>query len=215
MAMIDEDDCAVCVPFDQEWIFTYGDLVTLLLCFFILLFSMCKMDVEKFKDVANSFKPLAAQSPYMNQGQDTLMQKLMEQIEESELAEETEINVEDRGLVVSFESRVFFEKDSAQLSEKGQQELAKFAKLLYFLPDKILVEGHTDNRPVENAISKWELSGARASNVAQFLVREGVPDKRITVKAYAGYKPRFRNDNPEQAELNNRVEVLVLPQEEG
>ena len=37
--MIDEEDCEVCVPFDQDWIFTYGDLVTLLLCFFILLFS--------------------------------------------------------------------------------------------------------------------------------------------------------------------------------
>ena len=30
--LIDEEDCEVCVPFDQEWIFTYGDLVTLLLC---------------------------------------------------------------------------------------------------------------------------------------------------------------------------------------
>ena len=32
MAMIDEEDCEVCIPFDQEWIFTYGDLVTLLMC---------------------------------------------------------------------------------------------------------------------------------------------------------------------------------------
>ena len=39
--LIDEDDCEVCVPFDQEWIFTYGDLVTLLLCFFhFALFNM-------------------------------------------------------------------------------------------------------------------------------------------------------------------------------
>ena len=45
--MIDEEDCEVCIPFEQEWIFTYGDLVTLLLCFFILLFSMCKTDIEK------------------------------------------------------------------------------------------------------------------------------------------------------------------------
>ena len=47
--LIDEDDCEVCVPFDQEWIFTYGDLVTLLLCFFILLFSTCTYETMKFK----------------------------------------------------------------------------------------------------------------------------------------------------------------------
>ena len=45
--MIDEEDCEICIPFEQEWIFTYGDLVTLLLCFFILLFSMCRTDVKK------------------------------------------------------------------------------------------------------------------------------------------------------------------------
>ena len=43
--MIDEEDCEVCKPFDQEWIFTYGDLVTLLFCFFVLLVSLCKTDV--------------------------------------------------------------------------------------------------------------------------------------------------------------------------
>ena len=55
--MIDEEDCEVCIPFDQEWIFTYGDLVTLLFCFFVLLFSMCVYETEKFKSVASSFKP--------------------------------------------------------------------------------------------------------------------------------------------------------------
>ena len=49
-------------------IFTYGDLVTLLLCFFILLFSMCKYEIEKFKSVAESFKPLPAGTPFMEEG---------------------------------------------------------------------------------------------------------------------------------------------------
>ena len=49
--MIDEEDCEVCKPFDQEWIFTYGDLVTLLFCFFVLLVSLCKTDVEKIKQI--------------------------------------------------------------------------------------------------------------------------------------------------------------------
>ena len=66
--LIDEEDCEVCVPFEQGWIFTYGDLVTLLLCFFILLFSTCKYETMKFKSLAASFKPLPAGTPFMNEG---------------------------------------------------------------------------------------------------------------------------------------------------
>ena len=61
--MIDEEDCEVCKPFDQEWIFTYGDLVTLLFCFFVLLVSLCKTDVEKIKQISASFKENPPGSP--------------------------------------------------------------------------------------------------------------------------------------------------------
>ena len=63
--MIDEEDCEVCVPFEQEWIFTYGDLVTLLLCFFILLFSMCRTDIEKSRQISESFKSMPPGSPFI------------------------------------------------------------------------------------------------------------------------------------------------------
>ncbi len=62
--MIDEEECEVCIPFDQEWIFTYGDLVTLLLCFFILLFSMCRTDVEKSKQIAQRQQNLMNQQRF-------------------------------------------------------------------------------------------------------------------------------------------------------
>ena len=69
--LIDEEDCEVCVPFDQEWIFTYGDLVTLLMCFFVLLFASCKYETEKFKSVASSFKPLPPGTPFISEGNDS------------------------------------------------------------------------------------------------------------------------------------------------
>ena len=76
--MIDEEECEVCIPFDQEWIFTYGDLVTLLLCFFILLFSMCRTDVEKSKQIAQSFKSMPPGSPFIFSGQSSNLEKLPE-----------------------------------------------------------------------------------------------------------------------------------------
>ncbi|MBF0287345.1 MAG: flagellar motor protein MotB [SAR324 cluster bacterium] len=212
--MIDEEDCEVCVEFDQEWIFTYGDLVTLLLCFFILLFSMCKMDVEKFKDVAQSFKPTPAGSPFLLEGNDAIVERISTVVENSEISEETTMRVEDHGVVVSFNARALFESGSSVLTEKAKTELSKFSKLLYFLPNKLLVEGHTDDAPLPQGMSHWQLSSARSSVVARHLITGGVDEKKITIKGYGKYRPQFQNNIPEQRVLNNRVEVIVVPEGE-
>lgn len=212
--MIDEEDCPVCEEFDQQWIFTYGDMVTLLLCFFILLFSMCKMDIEKFKDVADSFKPTPPGSPFLLEGNDAMIKKISQEIENSELSEEASVTVEDRGVVVSFNARTLFASGSSILTDKAKQELTKFSKLLYFLPNDLLVEGHTDNTQAPNRISNWELSAIRSSAVARHLILDGVDEKKITIKGYGEYSPAFLNSVSEQRVLNNRVEVIVVPEEE-
>ncbi|MBF0280479.1 MAG: OmpA family protein [SAR324 cluster bacterium] len=214
--MIDEDDCPVCEEFDQEWIFTYGDLVTLLLCFFILLFSMCKMDVEKFRDVAQSFKPTPAGSPFMLEGNDAIIKNINEQIESSEISEETVVTVEDRGVVISFNARALFASGSAELTDTAKKELAKFSKLWYSLPNNILVEGHTDNNidTLPKDTTFWQLSAVRSSVVARYLIEEGVDDRKVTIKGYGQYRPAFLNSIPEQREKNNRVEVIIVSEDQ-
>jgi len=214
--MIDEEDCPVCEEFDQAWIFTYGDLVTLLLCFFILLFSMCKMDIEKFKDVAQSFKPTPAGSPFMLEGNDAIIKNIAEQIESSELSEEAAVTVEDRGVVVSFNARALFASGSSELTEIAKKELGKFSKLWYSLPNKLLVEGHTDNNieTLPENMTFWKLSAFRSSAVARYLVDEGVDAAKVTIKGYGQYRPAFLNSIPEQQEKNNRVEIIMVSEEQ-
>lgn len=212
--LIDEDDCPVCEPFDQEWIFTYGDLVTLLLCFFILLFSFCRIDISKFREVANSFKPTPAGSPYVLEGRDSMVQEIQKEVQNTEIGDDASVTVRDKSVVVSFNARAFFEQDSYQLNEKARQELTKFAKLLFLLPNEIQVEGHSDNVPPTNGMSFWELSGLRASTVARFLIDEGLEPQKINVKGFGKYRPQFRNEFPEQRGMNNRVEVVILPTDE-
>ena len=210
--LIDEEDCEVCVPFDQEWIFTYGDLVTLLLCFFILLFSSCKYETMKFKSLAASFKPLPAGTPYMNEGKDSIVEQIAQQLEESELGDDASINVEEKGVVVSFKASAYFKTDSAKLNPKAVEEMARFSKLIFLLPNKIQIEGHTEKKPPENWDSTWELGGARASKVARFFIENGFDPTKITVKSFGATRPRFREASPSQRSLNNRVEVVVLPE---
>ena len=208
--MIDEEECEVCIPFDQEWIFTYGDLVTLLFCFFVLLFSMCVYETEKFKSVADSFKPLPAGTPFISEGRDSVVEDISKKVEESELGDDADVNVEEKGVVVSFRASTFFEANSTDLNAKGVEELTRFSKLIFLLPNRIQSEGHTNDSEPKNWSSNWELSGARAAKVARFFVENGMAPTKIIAKGFGSTRPKFSNDSPSKRKLNNRVEVIVL-----
>lgn len=203
-----------CEEFDQWWIFSYGDLMTLLLVFFILLFSFCKTDVEKFKSVAESFKPVPAGSPFFFEGRESVLEQLVRQIETSEISEEVFITIDPRGVVVSFRDTALFESGSAALTARAHKTLNRFVAYLFGLPNDILVEGHTDDRPIATGRfpSNWDLSSGRASTVARFFETEGVKGGRIRVLGYGQYRPRFRNDTPEKRALNRRIDVVIKPQ---
>ena len=209
--LIDEEDCEVCVPFDQEWIFTYGDLVTLLLCFFILLFASCVYETKKFKAVAESFKPLPPGSPFMQEGRDSVVDQIAKEVEQTELGDDTRVTVEEKGVVVSFAASATFEPGSAKLTPEATKEMARFSRLVFLLPNRLQVEGHTDNQPVQKWGSSWELSGARASRVARFFIDNGMDPKKLTVKGFGQTRPKFSNESPIQRRRNNRVEVIILP----
>lgn len=203
-----------CEEFDQQWIFTYGDMVTLLLVFFVLLLTFCKTDVEKFKSVAESFKPTPPGTPFFLTGQPSVLERLAEQAETVELPEEKFVTVDDRGVVVSFRDSALFGPGSAKILPKARKSLLNFVKFLYALPNELIIEGHTDDQPIRSAQfpSNWELSSARASSVARFLEAEGLEGDRMTVIGYAQYRPRFRNDSEEKRALNRRIDVVIKPQ---
>lgn len=203
-----------CEEFDQMWIFTYGDMVTLLLVFFVLLLTFCKTDVEKFKSVAESFKPTPPGSPFFLSGQPAVLEKLAQQAETVEVPEENFVSLDDRGVVVSFKDSALFAPGSAQLLPKAIESLSRFVKFLYALPNDIVIEGHTDNQQIRTAAfpSNWELSSARASAVARYFQREGIDGDRMTVLGLAEFRPRFRNDTPQKRTLNRRIDVLIKPQ---
>ena len=203
-----------CEKFTEWWIYSYGDLVTLLLVFFILLFSFCKTDIERFKSVAESFKPVPAGSPFFLEGKESVLEQLAEQVESSEISEEIFVTVDPRGVVVSFKDTVLFQSGSSTLTERARNTLRKFSAYLFGLPNDVLVEGHTDDQPIASARfpSNWELSSARASTVARFFEEEGVKGKRLKVVGYGAYRPRFRNDSTAKRSLNRRIDVVIKPQ---
>ena len=213
--MIDEEECEVCIPFEQEWIFTYGDLVTLLLCFFILLFSMCRTDVEKSKQISDSLKGMPPGSPFIFNGQSSNLDKASKELEQLEVPDDVSINASKAGVEVTFSKTVAFEQGSVSISEKAKKTLDKMLPIIGQLQNNIEISGHTDESDSNKKYpSSWELSVARASVIAAFLESKLIPVERIQVAGYGDSRPRFNPDTAYKRNLNRRVQILLLPEDQ-
>ncbi len=213
--MIDEEDCEICIPFEQEWIFTYGDLVTLLLCFFILLFSMCRTDIEKSKQISDSLKGMPPGSPFIFNGQSSNLDKASKELEQLEVPDDVTINASKAGVEVTFSKTVAFEQGSVSISEKAKKTLDKMLPIIGQLQNNIEISGHTDESDSNKKYpSSWELSVARASVIAAFLESKLIPVERIQVAGYGDSRPRFNPDTAYKRNLNRRVQILLLPEDQ-
>lgn len=192
----------------DEWLATYGDLVTLLLCFFVLLFAMSTVDAKKFQAAAASVNISfsGGSSAGMNQAGDSvvnLFELPIENNSESKTEEETmdeiyneakkilssegldsEILVKksERGVLLTFRDDLLFDKGQSILKTDVKKTLYSFAYILKKYNKKIRIEGHTDNIPIKNSTfdSNWELSTARSISVVKYFTEELPLNERIS-----------------------------------
>ena len=213
--MIQEEEARVPdVEERQPWIYTYADLFTLLLCFFIILATQEKSVVVENSQLNVKFRGGPPASPYFFDGAPLVVDNEFNTIEQiTELSEETDITLDDRGILISLNSSVAFRSGSADLSDTAKSILAKFARLLYGVPNSIVIEGHTDDLPINSAIypSNWALSSARAANVADELERLGIDPARLEAIGYSSTRPKVRNLGDISRSVNRRIDILVKP----
>lgn len=121
---------------------------------------------------------------------------------------------EPRGLVVTIlTDQVVFVPGQADIQPGGFQILDVVADALADLSNDVMVEGHTDSRPISTTRypSNWELSTARATSVLRYLVEaRGFPAERISAAGYADTHPVDAGDSAEALARNRRVEIVVL-----
>ena len=124
---------------------------------------------------------------------------------------------EERGLVISISSDLFFDPGSARLKPQARNLLDKTGELLRGIDNFIRIEGHTDSNPVRISTDEdryetnWELSGARSINVLRYFVEEkGINPKQISQSGFGQYRPIDDNSIPEGRAYNRRVDIVVL-----
>lgn len=218
-----------------EWMTTYSDMVTLLLTFFILMFSFSSVDAQKFESMMRSFQgslgileggktlselPLATNGSDIDMESDGIYEHLSQEIQEylnqNGLGESVNIINGNNGLILRFNENVLFDSGKADLKPQAMDTLSYICSLLNaddFSGKKIRVEGHTDNVPIYNSKypSNWELSVSRACNVVRFMIeRNGVIPERLSAAGYSEYHPVAANDTVDNKAKNRRVDILIL-----
>jgi chemotaxis protein MotB len=222
-----------------RWMVTFSDLITLILVFFILLFSMSQIDIVKFRAIADSFqqkqilefypsvipfdKPSGEPEIEMNEDKedtreqrDRDLQELLIEIQaylkESELSDVVVATRTERGVVLVLQEQALFASGEATILGTSYPFLNKVADLMSRIPNFVKVEGHTDNRSISTYQfpSNWELSSARASAVIRYLTQEqGLDPKRFIAVGYGDTRPIAPNDTAENLQKNRRVEIII------
>ena len=220
-----------------EWMATYGDLVTLLLCFFIMLFATSNVDSEKFDVLVQSFNPglfdftggdnimglmdkdennemsnfFSTELVYQAELQG-LEDTLTEFVENEQLEDNVDIVRDSDKITLRFSSSLLFESGKATLKSEVKPYLDKISKTLPKDYD-VQIEGHTDNLPIHNAqfASNWELSALRGINVLKYMVNHcNIDSNRLSVAGYGEFRPIADNSTPEGRSQNRRVDIILF-----
>ena len=213
-----------------NWMDTYGDMVTLLLCFFVMLYSMSSVDQQKWMALVDSFNPDAAaqqssggsgSAGQLTQEQvdadiQTLYQAMEQYIQQENLTSQISITAGSGYVFVSFDDTVFFDGDSYVLLDEGKKILDQVAQSIAGVSesiDEIRVLGHTAqasaDKPNRPEVDRF-LATNRAAVVTVYLQEKNIIDPaRLVSVGYGQWRPVADNSTADGRAQNRRVELLV------
>jgi len=232
-----KDKCPECEECMPEWLAAFGDLMSLLLCFFVLLLSMSSMDAKKVSEAIGSLsgamsvleggtqteiskKRILEATPIDSQDEtaetvNRIKQAAGDANEMMQQAQAPTISVEEAqdGFVIKMPAALLFKPGSATIeNEDALLFLKRVALIIEQLPQDMQIDaqGYTDNtKPGTDSPFKdnWELSSARAIAVVRELILDGVAPKRLSATGFAQYHPVATNATEIGREKNRRVEL--------
>lgn len=231
--MAKKDKCPEC-PALPAWITTYGDLMSLLLTFFILLLSFSSVSEDEFKKAQGALQgalgvlsgdpvltsPVELYVP-IAKGQiqearptpEEVKKEIEKEMKAQGQAENVEVVKGPEGIIIRIKEGVLFETGQATVKDEFKATLSRIGSVINRVENEVVIEGHTDNVPIHTSqfANNHHLSGERAVQVLDYFVREvGIQRQRLGMAGYGENKPLAPNDTPEGRAKNRRVEIRVL-----
>ncbi len=219
------------------WMVTFTDLVSLMLTFFVMLFSMSSVKVDVWekmidalnrtvdpvviardtppsapRNIAKTFRKRAVNLDYLNA-------VLQENIGTDPILNQSSVSMMEDRMVISLPGRILFDVNSAVLKEDAKEAIFRLGGVLRNVGNQLAVGGHTDPAPPQGGtfISNWELSLARAGSVANELNRAGYAD---AIYAFGYADGRFADlpaaiTGEARFQAARRVDIIVLQTVQG
>ena len=217
------------------WAVTFGDLMSLLMCFFVLLLSFSEMDRNKYRVVSGSVRNafgIQRKKPVFESPKGlkmiarefdqaiilTKIEKVVKEIinelegEYKELKGLVEVESVENQLTIRMMGEATFDTGRADLRSEFIPLLRKIGEVLGKTKAEIIIAGHTDNVPLSSGPfgSNLGLSMARAGSVAEFLLsKKNIDPRKLSTMGFGEYRPLASNDTAEGRRKNRRVEIIV------
>ncbi len=222
-------DCPEGAP---PWMTTYSDLMSLLLCFFVLIVSMSSIKENDFYAGAGSlrgaFGVMSADPsivklqnvvmPTLKNVQRSIIDKavsnMQDFIKSEHLGDDVKVVISDKGVALSVAAPLLFDLGSAELKPESFKVLEQVFAICQGWPNIIRVEGHTDNVPVAdgsvNLDSNWDLAFNRALSVVNFGIQYAkIHPSRLVPVSYGEFHPVADNATEEGRAKNRRIEIMM------
>lgn len=217
------------------WIVTFGDLMSLLLCFFVLLLSFSEMDRNKYRIVSGSMRNafgIQRKKPIFEspRGQKMIAKEfdqaivlvkvqdvinpIQQELEDEfqEFKKSVEIDVDEEEVTIRMMGEATFDTGQAKLRKEFEPLLLKIGEVLAKTKGEIIIAGHTDNVPLIGGQfrSNLGLSMARAGTVAEYLLKStSIDPQKLSTMGFGEYRPLATNETAEGRRKNRRVEIIV------
>ncbi len=218
------------------WVVTFGDLMSLLLCFFVLMLSFSEMDRKKYRVISGSLKQafgIQRKIPVFEspKGQKMISREFDQAIAQARIEEEIvdPLRMELKGKFKDLEDKVdiimtekmvkillmgetTFDTGKADIRPQYKPLLKEIGSLIAKTGGDIIVAGHTDNVPLRGGRfhSNLGLSSARAGSVAEFLLgNSSIKPKRVSTMGFGEFRPLAPNGTQEGRQKNRRVEIIL------
>ena len=219
------------------WYVSYGDMVTNMLCFFVMLFSFSTLDSprkrletqtpgEKFTAVFSINREQGAHQ-WLTKGNQgialapkstrsdipRIVRRVRRLLQTVKIREQILVVASDRMVRIRIPSKVLFESGAANLMKESEEVLLALMPIVSEETNDIRIDGHTDDLPIRSASfpSNWELSTARACSVVRFYTeRLGLEATRFSAQGFADTRPQVPNTTAANREINRRIEMNIM-----
>src|SRR6266851_8604239 len=224
----------------ERWLRTYADLITLLMVFFVVLYSMSSADSSKFKAISVALQQAFNLDVLKGRGgtsigetaEASVPSELDNLINSSQVSQvsllgskiqaaadgvdqspDVSVSIDKEGVVIRLSGSYLFDSGRAELKPNSLTVLDAVSAELRLQANDIRVDGHTDSTPIDSPRypTNWELSVARALAVTRYLTEsDGLLSARFMAAGFGEFRPLFPNDSREHRAMNRRVEIHLL-----